>query len=114
MQGVEVQRLAEAGSVLGDSYRETARTVSERLDVRGTIADGSNRAVRVEVSLARGLIDVPRGSYYVPLNQPLANLVIAALEPDTQSSFFANQLIQELQDTTRVMAPPAFKLEDLN
>ncbi len=114
MQGVQVQKLLEAGSVLGDSYRETSRTVSERQDVRGTIADGSNKAVKVEVSLARGLVDVPRGSYYVPLNQPLGNLVIAALEPDTQSSFFANQLIQELKDTARVMAPPAFRLEDLN
>ncbi|MES2283679.1 MAG: M14 family metallocarboxypeptidase [Pseudomonadota bacterium] len=114
MQGVQVQRLAEAGSVLGDSYRETSRAISERQDVRGTIADGSNKAVKVEVGLARGLVDVPRGSYYVPLNQPLANLVIAALEPDTQSSFFANQLIDDLKSTARVMAPPAFKLEDLN
>ena len=113
LQGVQVQRLAEAGSVLGDNYRETSRTVSERQDVRGTIADGNNKAVKVEVGLARGLIEVPRGSYYVPLNQPLGNLVIAALEPDTQSSFFANQLIDDLKNTARVMAPPAFRLEDL-
>ncbi|MES2399970.1 MAG: M14 family metallocarboxypeptidase [Pseudomonadota bacterium] len=113
MQGVQVQRLTEAGSVLGDSYRETSRTTAERQDVRGTIADGNNKAVKVEVSLARGLQDVARGSYYVPLNQPLGNLVVAALEPDTQSSFFANQLIDDLKNTVRVMAPPAFKLEEL-
>lgn len=113
MQGVQVQRLAEAGSVLGDSYRELSRSTAERQDVRGTIADGNNKAVKVEVSLARGLLDLPRGSFYVPLNQPLGNLVIAALEPDTQSSFFANQLIDDLKNTTRVMTPPAFRLEDL-
>ncbi|MES2509428.1 MAG: M14 family metallocarboxypeptidase [Pseudomonadota bacterium] len=113
MQGVQVQRLAEAGSVLGDSYRETSRTTAERQDVRGTIGNGNNKAVRVQVSLARGLLDLPRGSFYVPLNQALGNLVVAALEPDTQSSYFANHLIDELKNTMRVMAPPAFKLEDL-
>jgi hypothetical protein len=62
----------------------------------------------------RGLLDVPRGSYYVPLNQPLGNLVIAALEPDTQSSFFANRVLDGLQSSFRVMAEPVFKLEALN
>ncbi|MES2413370.1 MAG: M14 family metallopeptidase [Pseudomonadota bacterium] len=113
LHGVQVQRLLDAGSVLGDSYRETSRTSTARQDVRGTIADGNKQTVMIEVSLARGLLDVPRGSFYVPLNQPLGNLVVAALEPDTQSSFFANQLIAELQHTSRVMAPPALKLEDL-
>ena len=113
MQGVQVQRLVAPGSLLGDSYRETARNTGERQDVRGTIADGSQKVIRVEVSLARGLVDVPRGSYYVPLGQPLGNLVMTALEPDTQSSYFANQLIGDLNSTVRVMTPPAFKLEDL-
>jgi hypothetical protein len=57
---------------------------------------------------------VARGSYYVPLNQPLANLVIAALEPDSQSSFFANQLLPQLQSTLRVTAVPQANLEELN
>ena len=58
-------------------------------------------------------MDVPRGSYYVPLNQPLGNLVVAALEPDTQSSYFANHLVPDVQSIVRVMAPPSIKLEDL-
>ena len=113
LQGVQVQRLAEPGSMLGDAYRETSRSTGERLDVRGTIADGNNKITRVQVSLARGVVDVPRGSYYVPLNQPLGNLVLAALEPDTQSSYFANQLLDDLNSTVRVMAPPTVKLEDM-
>jgi hypothetical protein len=48
------------------------------------------------------------------LNQPLANLVIAALEPDSQSSFFANQLLPQLQSTIRVTAVPQANLEELN
>ena len=113
LQGVQVRRVTEAGAIMGDSYRETARVTGERQDVRGTVADGNNKIVLVQVSLARALVDVPRGSYYVSLGQPLANLAMAALEPDTQSSFFANQIIGALENTVRVMAPPAFKLEDL-
>lgn len=113
LQGVQVQRLAETGSVLGDSYNETSRSSGERQDVRGTIADGNNKITRVQVSLARGVVDVPRGSYYVPLNQPLGNLVLAALEPDTQSSYFANHILDDLNSTVRVMAPPTVKLEDM-
>ncbi|SFC32867.1 Zinc carboxypeptidase [Polaromonas sp. OV174] len=112
LHGVQLMRIAESGSVLGDSYRETARAVGERQDVRGPIADG-NSIINAQVSLTRGLVDVPRGSYYVPLNQPLANLVFAALEPDTQSSYFANQLLDSLQSTVRVMAEPTIKLEEL-
>jgi hypothetical protein len=86
--------------------------VGERQDVDGTIAS-NNPIIKVQVSLTRGVIDAPRGSYYVPLNQPLGNLVLAALEPDTQSSYFANQLLNGLQSTVRVMAEPNIKLEEL-
>ncbi|MES2946147.1 MAG: M14 family metallopeptidase [Pseudomonadota bacterium] len=112
LHGVQVMRLTESGALLGDRYSETARSTGERLDVRGAIAD-NNSIIKIDVRLARGLIDVPRGSYYVPLNQPLAHLVLAALEPDTQSSFFANRVLPELQSTARVMAPPSVKFEEL-
>jgi hypothetical protein len=109
--GVQVQRLAEAGSFLGDSYRETSRVTAERQDVRGAIANES--IIKVEVGLARGVVDVPRGSYYVSLSQPLANTALAALEPDTQSSYFANRILEDLESTVRVMAPPNARFEDL-
>ncbi|MEO6017036.1 MAG: M14 family metallopeptidase [Polaromonas sp.] len=112
LQGVHVLRVEEAGSLLGDSYREISRTEGERQDVRGTIAAGAP-VIRAQVSISRSVIDVPRGSYYVPLNQPLGNLVLAALEPDTQSSYFANQLLENLQTTVRVMAEPSLRLEEL-
>lgn len=111
LQGVQVLKVTESGSVLGDSYREISRNAGERMDVRGSISDG-DRIVVIQVSLARNLLDVSRGSYYVPLNQPLANLVIAALEPDTQSSYFANRLVPDLQNIVRVMAPPSLTLEE--
>lgn len=112
LHGVQVMRIAESGSVLSDSYTETARAVGERRDVRGAIAD-PNGIITVQVALLRGLLDVPRGSYYIPLNQPLSNLVIAALEPDTQSSFFANRLLPSLQSSVRVMSQPSVRMEGL-
>jgi hypothetical protein len=112
MHGVQVQRVNEAGSVLGDGYREESRTTGERLDVRGTVAGGAP-VINAQVSLVRGVYDVPRNSYYVSLNQPLGNLVLAALEPDTQSSYFANSVLPDLQSTVRVMAEPSVKLEAL-
>jgi hypothetical protein len=108
--GVQVMRVAEPGAVLGESYRETARASGERSDVRGSIADAAP-IVQVEVALARGVLDTPMGSYYVPLSQPLANLVAAALEPDTQNSFFANRVVDALQSQARVVGEPTMRLE---
>ena len=111
--GLQVMRVAEPGSALADVYRETARESADRQDVRGTIAGGSD-IVRVQVTPTRSAIDVPAGSFYVPLNQPRANLAVAALEPDTQNSYFANRLIEDLGSTARVMAPPALVFEESN
>ena len=52
---------------------------------------------------------VPAGSFYVSLAQPLAPLISAALEPDSQNSYAANRLLAiEAGQLRRVMqAPPA-------
>lgn len=110
--GVQVMRVTEPGAVLGEAYRETARSSGERSDVRGRIADAAP-IVRVEVALSRGVLDTPMGSYYVPLSQPLANLVVAALEPDTQNSFYANGIVDALQNQGRVVGEPTMRLEPL-
>ena len=109
--GIQVMKVAEPGSVLAESYRETARETGNREDVIGTIAGGGD-IVRVQVSTLRSAIDAPAGSFYVPLNQPRANLAVAALEPDTQNSYFANRLIQELGQSARVMAVPSLVFEE--
>ena len=109
--GIQVMKVAEPGSVLAESYRETARETGNRQDVIGTIAGGGD-IVRVQVSTQRSAIDAPAGSFYVPLNQPRANLAVAALEPDTQNSYFANHLIQELGQSARVMAVPSLVFEE--
>ena len=111
MLGIQVMRVAEPGSALADTYRETARESGDRQDVIGTIAGGSG-IIRVQVTPMRSAIDVPAGSFYVPLNQPRANLAVAALEPDTQNSYFANRLIDELGQTARIMNNPSLVFEE--
>ncbi len=107
--GVAVHQLAQDGDVRGETYLELSREVGARADVRGTIADAGSGIVRVKVDAVPALLDVKAGGYYVPLDQPLANLAFAALEPDTQSSYLANGIIDSLDALARVMAPPGMK-----
>ena len=57
-------------------------------------------------------VSLPAGTYYVSLAQPLANLVAAALEPDSQNSLVANRLLPLTEERTvlRAIAPPAASL----
>ncbi len=107
--GVQVQRFDEAVALRGESYAETARELAARSDVRGSIADAGG-VLLVKVELMPALIDVSAGSYYVGLDQPLANLVIAALEPDTQNGFVANRIVSDLRSQARVLMRPAVKM----
>ena len=107
--GLQVLRVAEPGNLLADTYQEQERSSSAKSDVLGP---GQQSVERVKVGLERVAIDVPEGSYYVPLNQSLANVAIAALEPDTQSSFFANHIISSLNDVARSMNNPSLVYEE--
>jgi len=107
--GLQVLRVAEPGNLLADTYQEQERSSNAKSDVLGP---GQQSVERVKVGLERVAIDVPEGSYYVPLNQSLANVAIAALEPDTQSSFFANHIIAGLNDVARSMNNPSLVYEE--
>ncbi len=109
MLGLQVLRVAEAGNLLADTYQETERDSTAKNDVLGP---SERKIERVKVQMQRVAIDVPEGSFYVPLNQPLANLAIAALEPDTQSSFFANHIITSLNDVARSVNNPTLVYDE--
>jgi len=107
--GVTVQQLDDDGDLRAEAYRETSRKSGVRSDVRGTISDGG-AVVRVQVQTVPALMDVKAGGYYVPLEQPLANLVVAAMEPDTQNSLVANGIVTSVDVQARVMSRPAIKM----
>jgi hypothetical protein len=110
--GVQVQRLDEAGALRGEAYRETVRELGVRADVRGSIADAGG-VLRVSVELVPAVIDAPAGSYYVGLDQPLAHLVIAAIEPDTQNSYVTSRVVGSVSAQARVLARPAIRMTPL-
>ncbi len=110
--GVAVQQFAAKSLLRAESYRELAREVGAREDVRGSIADGAG-VLRLQVETLGALIDARPGSYYVSLEQPLANLVIAALEPDTQNSYLASRIVTALDRQARVMVRPEGRLTEL-
>ena len=111
--GVQVLRVAEPGSLLADTYREASSKVGSSEEVQGTVGDQGGVARAQQVQLVRSAIDAGAGSYYVPLNQALASLAVAALEPDTQHSYFTNHLIESLADTARVMGTPSLIFEEI-
>lgn len=90
--GVQVQRVAEQAPVLSDGYA----------------AAGAD----AKISVVRNAIDAVPGSYFISMNQPLANVAAAALEPDTPYSYVKQGIIPTLGDLARVMAPTTLVFEE--
>ncbi len=98
--GIDVQQLDEAGEVRGETYREVGR------DALG--APGA--AARLHVQTAPVLLDIGAGSYYVSMEQPLANLAIAALEPESPAGYAANGVIGSVAAEARVLDRPRMRM----
>jgi hypothetical protein len=81
--GIEVVQLDAPGEMRGETYRETGREAAA--------ATGSGARLRVQTQPV--LLDVPAGSFFVSLEQPLANLAIAVLEPESPAGYVANGVI---------------------
>lgn len=109
--GLNVQQVPERLNLRGDSYR--VLTDSWRDAPNRESPNDSGYATPVPVELQAALIDAEPGSYYVPLTQPLALLAIAALEPDTPSSYLAHGLIDRANALARVTALPLARFTTL-
>ena len=92
MQGLNVQRVAEPSSVTAETYQNAPQ------------ADG--------VTLRPETLQVVPGSFYISMNQPLAFLAAAALEPDTAYSFYRQGLLPQLADSARVLGAPSIVFEE--
>ena len=99
--GVAVQQLDESGEMRGEVFREATRPAA---------AGNAAAAARPRLQTAPALLDVEAGGYYVSLEQPLANLVIAALEPDSPSSFVSGGLIPSVTAAARITARPQMRM----
>jgi len=104
--GVKLYRVVKAAHWQVERYVITREGLGQREDARGAIAD--DHAVRkVEVRTEGADEIIALGTVYVPLSQPLSPLITVALEPDSQSSFLANRLLDfEASRLRRVMRMP--------
>jgi len=99
--GLQVLRIGEAGAMLAEAYYPAAAS-------QAALAQNSAQAINP----TRLAIDAAPGSFYVPLNQPLAYLAIAALEPDTPFSYLRHGLVPQMGDVMRVVSPPSLVFEE--
>jgi Zinc carboxypeptidase len=91
--GATVLRVQQEASVDVDRYRITRVLESKKEDVRRNDEDGAANVVQVTTQLEPARLVVKAGDFYVPMDQPLANVIAAALEPETQSSYAANRVL---------------------
>lgn len=91
--GVRVDAQDRERRAVVEQYRIVSERGGQRQDARGAIA--ASRAIReLTVALDRSDATLPAAGWWIGMDQPLANLVAAALEPDTQNSFAANHLME--------------------
>ena len=103
--GVEVRQLDELGELRAEGYREVGRE-----PVAGGAEANGGGATRLKVQLQPALLDAAAGGYYVSLEQPLAHLVVAALEPESPASFAANGVIADVAGEARILVRPAIRM----
>jgi hypothetical protein len=88
--GVQVEQVRTATGVLGALYRERQ----------------PRAGMPKQIELIDALIDMPPGSYFVSLAQPLANIAVAALEPDTECGYYAHRIVGHLDQVARLRTLP--------
>jgi hypothetical protein len=110
--GIDVQQLDELGEVRGETYRENAReTIGGASPASAAANAGATTRLRVQTLPA--LLDVAAGGYYVSLEQPLANLAVAVLEPEAPSSFAANGVIASVGGEARILLRPEMRMSQV-
>ena len=86
-------RIVESRTMDAERYRIVSREESKKEDVRRNDEDSTPSVTRLTTATEPFQASVRPGDFYVPMDQPLANVISAALEPETQSSFAANHLL---------------------
>jgi hypothetical protein len=91
--GATVMRIVSDARIEVQRYRMTSREEAKKEDVRRNDEDATPNVIRITTATESAQVVVRAGDFYVPMDQPLANVVSAALEPETQSSFASNRLL---------------------
>ena len=112
--GVKVEKLGAEAVLKGEApvAPAAAARVPASVVAAATPASAPAAVESVKDDKARkapSVFTAPASSYYVPLNQPLANLVVAALDPDAPNSYLAHGLVTSRDREARVTSPPKGK-----
>jgi hypothetical protein len=108
--GVTVKRVESDTTLEVERYRIVRAAVARKNDSRRNDEEPSIRAVDLELAIERASIPVHAGDLYVPLDQPLGNVIVAALEPDSQSSYAANYVLTFPGPRDPERTVPAYRL----
>ena len=106
--GVEVMQLDTAVEVRGETFREIARQPIG-IGAEGAAAN-AGAATRLIVQTVPALLEIAAGGFYVSLEQPLANLAVAALEPEAPASFAANRVGGGVVSLARILQRPNVRM----
>ena len=91
--GATVLRLSRDAVIDVERYRITRAEEAKKEDVRRNDEDSTSNVLQIATVTEPARVSAKAGDYYVPLDQPLANVIAAALEPETQSSYAANRVL---------------------
>lgn len=108
--GATVYRIAQDTRVDGERYRIVSAASTVKDDVRRNDEEGTSDVIRLTTAIEPAALELHKGDYYVPLDQPLANVIAAALEPDTQSSYAANRAVH-LRDALSPDHMPLYRVQ---
>ncbi|HEV2042410.1 MAG TPA: M14 family metallocarboxypeptidase [Casimicrobiaceae bacterium] len=109
--GATVLRVQQDAHVVGERYRIMRMQESKKEDVRRNDDDGAANVVQIATVVEPAPLAVKIGDFYVPMDQPLANVIAAALEPETQSSYAANRvLVLPKVDAAQAAFLPLYRL----
>ena len=102
LNAVSVREVAIARALAVDAYDVERRTTR-----RNRESINPDQSLRVQIQ--RKTIDVPVGALFVPMAQPAAGIVAAALEPDSPSSYLGVGVIPMAAEETEA---PVYRVMD--
>jgi hypothetical protein len=93
----------ELNGVLMCSLTRTAAIDVESFALKSAIKPVNRESINpeqsVDVELKHKRIDLPDGTLYIPMSQPAANIIAAALEPDSPGSFVGTGILPTTPET---------------
>jgi hypothetical protein len=90
--GITMRTVTRAATIEAIRYRVDAIATGAKEDGRGDDT-GAGAIVKGVYSLSQETFSIGPGDIYIPLDQPLAGLVAALLEPESDAGLVANRLV---------------------